>query len=88
MAIAVATDPAAVNRKGDAAASEAALLQDEVLDRCEGLNFSTVAMRAQRIHTVTVRPSEFRGLPTVRAERKAERAYMLRLLAQLRTKEK
>ena len=77
MATAVVTVPAIVRPKLDAAASDAASLDDEVVDRWGRSQLVRMCHWIEGWITVVVRPRELRALPATRAERKTERANMM-----------
>ena len=71
------TVPATVRRRLDAAASDAASLDDEVVDRWGEVSLLRMCQWIEGLITVVVRPRELRALPAARAERKTERANMI-----------
>lgn len=73
----MAAVPAAFNRKGEAAASGAALLELEAVERYYFHEHQLPQVKVLECLTVAARPSELRALPTIRAERRAERANIM-----------
>ncbi len=73
----MAAVPAAFNRKGEAAASDAALLELEAVERYYFNQHQLPQVKVLECLTVAAHPTELRVLPNIRAQRKAERANIM-----------